>query len=158
MQSGAGTAQGLFPSVENNFTGGNSVTDANAGLEGAGIMTNKSLSHSTSTSGVQKNRSRVKPQADCQFIQQMPNNDIDTVNILDFDAVHDLHDNDRKRAPQQPGNPTAPGHGGKSASKRPAEKPKPTGEGQQSPEKKMNQLRQQLNQKGFQIELTSSMG
>lgn len=64
---GGGTAQGLLPNLENNFTGGNSVTEAN-GHEGAGIMTNKSLSHSTSTSGVQKNRSRVKPQADCQFI------------------------------------------------------------------------------------------
>jgi len=87
----------------------------------------------------------------------MPNNDIDTVNILDFDAVHDLRDGgkDRKRAPPL-GN--AAGHGaGKPVIKRPAEKSKPTAEGQ-SPEKKMNQLRQQLNQKGFQIELASSVG
>lgn len=111
----------------------------------------------------------------------MPNNDIDTVNILDFDAVHDLNDNngnlneapnargqlsnisaerskDRKRAPQQPSNAAAAGQGGKPTAKRPAEKPKPTADAQQSPERKMNQLRQQLNQKGFQIELASSVG
>lgn len=86
--------------MEINFTA-NSVTDPN-GHDGAPIMTNKSMSHSTSTSGVQKNRSRVKPQADGQFIQQMPSNDIDTVNILDFDGVQEPErSKDRQRTPAQ---------------------------------------------------------
>lgn len=55
MHGASGTAQGLLPNVDSNFTGGNSVTDGPDGLA------NKSLSHSTSTSGVQKSRSRVKP-------------------------------------------------------------------------------------------------
>ena len=72
MNSGAST-QGPQLNLESNFTGGNSMVD--------GI--NKSLSHSTSTTGVQKNRSRVKPQAEGQFIQPMANYEIDNVNILD---------------------------------------------------------------------------
>ena len=123
--------------MENQYTGNTGTEGANVGLDGAGGLTNKSLSHSTSTSGAQKNRSRVKPQADCQFIQQRPTNDIDTVNILDFDIVNDLKDNtghlveaahgrgqppntsadrskDRKRAPpQQPSNVQAAGQTGK---------------------------------------------
>lgn len=69
----------------------------------------------------------------------MPNNDIDTVNILDFDAVQDLHDtNKRVPAQQMPSMKI----GGKPTPKRAVEKAKPTSEVQQSPEKKMNQLRQ----------------
>ena len=42
-----------------------------------------------------------------------------------------------------------PSQASKHLAKRPAEKPRAVADGRQSPARKMNQLRQQLNQKGF---------
>ena len=56
-----------------------------------------SLSQATSNSGIQaNNRSRIKPQADSQFIQQMGASEQEDmiVNINDFDGINDVIDTD----------------------------------------------------------------
>ena len=79
--------------ISENKTGGSSKVDLAERLrDGAAAASNNSLSHATSTSGIQNNRSRVKPQADCQFIQQMLSDEYDGVNILDFDGVNEVLD------------------------------------------------------------------
>lgn len=60
-------------------TGNTSISYAQNSQPGGGAYANtKSLSNSTSTVGAGKNRSRVKPQGDSQFIQQRPAYDPDT--------------------------------------------------------------------------------
>ena len=132
--------------------------------DGAAAASNNSLSHATSTSGVQNNRSRVKPQADCQFIQQMLSDEYDGVNILDFDGVNEVIDShgnlgeapnqrtrrsdvsgerskERKRNQQQSLNNAHPvTQGSAKPAKKAAEKQK--ADPPQATEKKMNQLRQ----------------